>query len=139
MIKSGFARLLLTCTMPNKTPTLIRPIIMKYAERKTTTTWTRSARTIETASFAAIALSTEYFAFIVSSLLVSNRERTYFFIRYDLIISKPDNRSFTWFVKEDSISEYLSCRLESSPPNRLGTISIMAIAIITHTVTIMSK
>ena len=38
MIKSGFARLLLTCTMPNKAPALIRPIIMKYAERKTTTT-----------------------------------------------------------------------------------------------------
>ena len=34
MIKSGFARLLLTCTMPNKAPALIRPIIMKYAERK---------------------------------------------------------------------------------------------------------
>ena len=42
-------------------------------------------------------------------------------------------------TKKSPTFNEMICRLESSPPNRLGTISIMAIAIITHTVTIMSK
>ena len=55
------------------------------------------------------------------------------------MISNPDKMSFKLPVKSASLEENVFCLFSNFPPNKLGMRNMIAIATITHIVTIISK